>query len=134
MNSAAVQTNTAVVRRGYDAVNAADLTGLIDILDARVVWHTPGGSRLAGSHEGREATIAHIESYWRETHGTFNVDLRRVLTDDDGRVIAIHHSTAERHGRRLDAYCCVVFELNGGRVIDAREHFDDLDAWDAFWA
>jgi len=30
--------------------------------------------------------------------------------------------------------CRLVFEFKDGRVIDGREHFDDLYAWDAFWS
>ena len=72
--------------------------------------------------------------YAAETGGTFRADLKRVLTDEDGRVIGIHHNVAERDGKRLDLYCCVVFVLVGGRIVDGREHFYDLRAWDEFWS
>jgi len=41
---------------------------------------------------------------------------------------------AERDGKRLDVYCCTVFELENGRIVDGREHFYDLPAWDEFWS
>ena len=69
-----------------------------------------------------------------ETGGTFRSDLKRLLTDEDGRVIGIHHNVAMRHGKRLDVYCCIVFELENGRIVDGREHFYDLPAWDEFWS
>ena len=28
----------------------------------------------------------------------------------------------------------VVFEVENGRIVDAREHFFDLQAWDEFWS
>jgi uncharacterized protein len=57
-----------------------------------------------------------------------------VLTSDDGLVVGIHHNGAERNGKQLDVMCCLVFEFKDGRVIDGREHFDDLYAWDEFWS
>jgi ketosteroid isomerase-like protein len=57
-----------------------------------------------------------------------------LLTDEDGRVIGIHHTVAERDGKQLDVYCCTVFELEDGRIVDGREHVYDLRAWDEFWS
>jgi hypothetical protein len=31
-------------------------------------------------------------------------------------------------------YCCLMFELEGGKVTDGREHFYDLNNWDGFWS
>ena len=126
--------NAAIVRRGYEAFGTGDLKTLTELLGDDVSWHTPGGSRLAGDVVGRKAVLARLCRYVAETGGTFWADLKRVLTDEDGRVIGIHHNVAERDGKRLDLYCCVVFVLVGGRIVDGREHFYDLQAWDEFWS
>jgi ketosteroid isomerase-like protein len=34
----------------------------------------------------------------------------------------------------LDVDCCIVFEVRDGRLIDGREYFGDLYAWDEFWS
>jgi uncharacterized protein len=126
--------NAAIVRRGYDAFNRGDLATLTGLFGDDVSWHTPGRSPLAGDVVGRKAVFARLGRYLAETGGTFRADLKRVLTDEDGRVIGIHHNVAERGGRHLDVYCIVVFELEDGRIVDGREHFDDLSAWDEFWS
>jgi ketosteroid isomerase-like protein len=126
--------NAAIVRRGYEAFNTGDLKTLTELFGDDVSWHSPGRSPLAGDVAGREAVFARLGRYAAETGGTFRADLMRVLTDEDGRVVGIHHSVAERHGRNLDVYCCIVFELQNGRIVDGREHFYDLDAWDEFWS
>jgi uncharacterized protein len=105
--------NAAIVRRGYEALNTGDLTTLTEIFGDY-------GARLG--------------SYVAETGGTFRADLKRLLTDEDGRVIGIHHNVAERNGKRLDVYCCIVFELENGRIVDGLEHFYDVRAWDEFWS
>ena len=112
--------NAAIVRRGYEAFNRGDLTTLAELFGDNVSWHTPGWSPLAGYVVGRAARSG--------------PDLKRVLADEDGRVIGIHHNVAERDGKRLDVYCCIVFELENSRIVDGREHFYDLHAWDEFWS
>lgn len=125
--------NAAVVRRGYEAFNSADMETLTEIFDERASWHTPGRGPIAGDHRGREATFAQFGRYVGETGGTFKATLQHVLTSDDGRVVGVHHNTAERDGKHLDVDCCIVFEVEDGRITDGREHFSDLYAWDEFW-
>ena len=134
MSTETVHENSAIVRRGYDALNSADLAPLIELFDQDASWHTPGHGPLAGDADGRDAVLAQFRHYANETGGTFTARLKRVLTDEDGRVIGIHRTVAERGGKRLDVYCCIVFELEDGRIVDGREHFYDLHAWDEFWS
>lgn len=132
MNEA--EKNAETVRRGYKAFNSADMKTLTELFDESASWHTPGRSPLAGDRKGREATFAQFGRYGGETGGTFKATLQHVLTSDDGRVVGIHHNTAMRNGKKLDVYCCLVFEFKNGRIIDGREHFYDLYAWDEFWS
>jgi ketosteroid isomerase-like protein len=126
--------NAAIIRRGYEAFNAGDMETLTELFDENASWHTPGRSPIAGDHQGREAAFAQFARYGGETGGTFKADLQQVFTADDGRVIGVHHNSAERNGKQLDTGCCLVFELKDGRVVDGREHFFDLYNWDEFWS
>ena len=126
--------NAEVVRRGYEAFNTADMDALMEIFDPDSSWHTPGRSPIAGDHVGREAVFAQFGHYGGDTGGTFRADLRYVAADDEGRVVGVHHNSAERDGKRLDTGCCIVFEVVDGRIMDGREHFFDLGNWDAFWS
>jgi uncharacterized protein len=129
-----VQENVSIVRRGYRALNEADFAALTELFDENVSWHTPGRSSVAGDAVGRDAVLNRIGRCARESGGTFRADLKRVLTDEDGKVIGIHRSVGARNGKELDVYCCVVFEVADGRILGGREHFYDLLAWDEFWA
>jgi ketosteroid isomerase-like protein len=129
-----VPGNAAIVRCGYEALNGGDPDALAELFGENVAWHTPGRSPLAGDVVGREAVFARLGRYAAETGGTFRAELLRVLTDEDGRVIGIHRNLGERDGKHLDVYCCIVFELEHGRIVDGREHVYDLRAWDAFWS
>jgi uncharacterized protein len=126
--------NVVAVRRGYEAFNTADMKTLTELFDESASWHTPGRGSLAGDHQGREATFAYFGRLGQETGGTFRAELRHLTADDEGHVVGIHHNSGERDGKHLNVECCLVFELKDGRVIDGREHFDDLYAWDEFWS
>ena len=126
--------NAEVVRRGYTAFNAADIKTLTELMPENASWHTPGRSRIAGDHRGREAVFAQFGRYGGETKGTFKADLQQVFGSDDGRVVAIHHNSGERNGKRLDVGCCIVFQVKDGQMISGREHFFDLYNWDEFWS
>lgn len=129
-----VQPDAEVVRRGYQALSAGDIRLLHEVFDAQATWHTPGRSPMAGEHQGRAAVFAQFARYGGETEGTFKAALQQVLAGDGGHVVALHHASALRHGRRLEVDCCIAFEIRDGRIVDGREHFFDLHAWDAFWA
>ncbi len=126
--------NAAIIRRGYEAFNTADINTLTELFDENAVWRTPGRGSLAGDHEGREATFAYFGQLGQQTEGTFRAELQHVAADDDNRVVGIHHNTAERDGKRLDVQCCLVFQIEDGRITEGAEHFQDLYAWDEFWS
>ncbi len=126
--------NAAIVRRGYEAFNAADVATLTKLFDEKASWHTPGRSPIAGDRKGRDAVFTLFGRYGAETGRTFRANLLNVLESEDGRVVSVHHNSAERNGKRLDVLCCIVFELKDGRILIGREHFYDLYAWDAFWS
>jgi ketosteroid isomerase-like protein len=129
-----VGENADVVRRGYAAFNAGDIDTLTEIFDERSSWHTPGTSPIAGDNHGREAVFAQFGRYVGETGGTFKATLRDVFESEGGRVIGVHHNSAERSGKQLDTDCCIVFEVRDGRIVSGREHFYDLYNWDRFWS
>ena len=126
--------NAALVRRAYQAFNSSDIAALTKLFDSNVRWHTPGRSSIAGDRKGRDAVFTLFGRYGGETGGTFRINLLNVLESEDGRVVAVHQNSAQRSGRQLDGLCCVVVDLENGRISIGREHFYDLYAWDAFWS
>ena len=126
--------NLAIVRRGYEAFNKGDLETLTELFDEDAAWHLPGRSSLAGDHEGRDAAFAYFARLGQESGGTFQAEVQALIADDADRVVGIQRSTAERDGKRLAVGDCIVFQLKDGRVIDGRDHIDDLYAWDEFWS
>jgi len=128
------ETNVALVRRGYEAFNTADMAALTELFHEEASWHTPGRSPLAGDHKGRDAVFTQFGHYGGDTIGTFRAELQDLFTTEDGRVIGVHRNTGERDGKKLDVNCCLVFEIKDGKLVSGTEVFDDLYAWDGFWS
>ena len=128
------EENVAIMRRAYEAFNKGDIDTLVEIFDDSIVWHLPGRSSMADDYQGRDATLAYFGQIAERTGGTFQAELQHMLGDDEDRVVGIQRSTADRDGKHLDAVNCIVFELKDGKVVDGREHFHDLYAWDEFWS
>jgi ketosteroid isomerase-like protein len=126
--------NVAIMQSAYDAFNKADIDTLTELFDENVVWHLPGQSSMAKDYEGRDATLAYFGQIGEETGGSFKAELDQLFAGDDGRVVGLQRSTGERNGKKLDVSNCIVFELKDGKVVDGREHFHDLYAWDEFWS
>jgi uncharacterized protein len=130
----ATDGNVAIMQRAYDAFNAGDIDTLTELFDEGAVWHLPGRSSMANDYQGRDAILAYFGQIGQETGGTFQAELQQLFAGDDGRVIGLQRSTADRDGKRLDVGNCIVFELRDSKIVDGREHFHDLYAWDEFWA
>jgi ketosteroid isomerase-like protein len=126
--------NAVLVRRGYAAFNTADMATLTELFHEDSAWHTPGRSPLAGSYQGRDAVFGHFGQYGGLTAGTFQAELEAVVANDDGTVVGIHRNTGQKDGKTLDVACCIVFDIKDGQLVDGREYFFDLHAWDEFWS
>jgi uncharacterized protein len=126
--------NVAIMRRAYEAFNAADIDTLTELFDESVVWHLPGRSTMADDYQGRDATLAYFGQIGERTGGTFKAELQELFAADDDRVVGLQRSTGDRDGKHLDVGNCIVFQLKDGKVVDGREHFNDLYAWDDFWS
>jgi ketosteroid isomerase-like protein len=128
------EKNAELVRRGYEAFNTADMKTLTELFHENAVWHTPGQGSIAGSRKGRNAVFTQFGRYGAETAGTFRAELKDIAMCEDGLIVGIHRNTGERNGRKLDVDCCIVFRIIDDQLIEGREYFFDLKAWDTFWS
>jgi ketosteroid isomerase-like protein len=124
--------NAEAIRGGYEAFNAGDLDRLAGLFDESARWHVPGRSPMAGDYKDREATFGYFGRIGQETAGTFKAELSDVFASGD-QVVGLHHNKGERGGKTLDVSVALVFQMQGGKVVEAWEHYDDLYAWDDFW-
>jgi uncharacterized protein len=126
--------DVAVMQRAYDAFNTGDLDTLNEVFDENAAWHLPGKSKYADDYQGADAILGYFGQIAQDTGGTFRAELQHLTGDDNGEVVGFQHSTGDRNGRHLDVTNCIVFQLRDGKIVDGKEHFHDLYAWDEFWS
>jgi ketosteroid isomerase-like protein len=123
--------NVATFRTIYTAFNTGDMETLASFFDEDVVWHTPGRHILTGTYEGRAATFASFAEEFERSGGTYSVEVRDVLANDD-HIVAFLHATADREGKRLDQEYAIVFAMRDGKIHAAWEVWKDQPSDDEF--
>ncbi|MCQ4080393.1 nuclear transport factor 2 family protein [Streptomyces sp. RB6PN25] len=126
--------NATLVRRGYEAFSRADADTLSQIIAKDATYHSPGTHPLSGDHKGLDAVLTHFGRLAEETGGTLRVELRNLMVDGRGHVMAVHRVTAERGGKKLDQMGGIVFRIVGEKATDLDECVEDLDAVNEFWS
>jgi ketosteroid isomerase-like protein len=128
----AEHANVTLIRRGFAAFNAGDVTALSDIIALDAVQHMPGDNRFSGDHKGRDSILAMYGQIAELTDASFQARLEDVYANDH-RAVAIYRSQATRGSRRLDERHALAFEILDGRAIDIDDLVVDGNVDDAFW-
>lgn len=115
-----------------DTFNSGAVSG-VDHFDPDVVFTVPGKSGLAGTYRGRDGVSDFFAGLHSRSGGTFKVEPREVLSNDD-RMVLFLRFTAERDGENLDV---VIAGFHADRGPDGwrKATFlpDDLAAFDRFF-
>jgi hypothetical protein len=125
--------HAVLMRRALQAFQTGDMPVLEELFHPDVRWHVPGRSPVSGVHAGRAAFFAFLGRLMEISGGTFKVDNRAVLADDEGGVF-VDQVSAQRDGRALDLSLLLRVLIRDGRIVEGFDHFYDTAAWDAFWA
>ncbi|ARP74060.1 SnoaL-like polyketide cyclase [Streptomyces pluripotens] len=126
--------HATLVRKGYEAFSRGDMDVLRGMMTADCTQHVPGSHPLSGDFKGQDAIIEMYGRLFQESNGTLRIALRDAFVDGRGHVVALHHCTAERNGRRYDKDEVMVFRLVGDKVSDVDLCVPDLDEADSFWS
>ncbi len=126
--------NVDLIRRGFDAFNAADMVALGELMDGNVVQHMSGNNAVfSGDHRGRDNVFAMYGRIGEASGGTFRAELENVWAND-GTAVAVYRAKAERDGRQLDMFNTLVFAISDGIVTELTDIPHDADEQDEFWS
>ena len=119
--------NIKVVQDAYDAFARGDVQGILDVLDASIVWKGVYG---AGPHvpiSGERRGKAQVGEFFKQV--AENVRFSRfepkefIATGDT--VVALGHYTATTPiGKAFDSDFAMVFRLHNGKVTEFQEFTD----------
>ena len=124
--------NVEVVRRLFRAVEERDLEGVLDAYDPEIVIHEADSLPYGGDHRGLKGAKRHAYGFWRTWRFLQSADetkLGATFLDGGDRVVALfRHRAHSADGKKIDLPVVGVYEVRGGRVVEARMfHFDTVE-------
>ncbi|GAC1499329.1 MAG: nuclear transport factor 2 family protein [Pseudarthrobacter sp.] len=124
--------NVDLVRRGYEAFNAGDMTSLSEMFAEDAVWYAAGSGVLSGTKRGRDAILAFFGELGARTQGHFKANLKDVVGGDN-HTVAIQQTQATRGEKSIDVGTVITFVIRDGKIAEGREYFEDTAKYDDFW-
>ena len=124
--------NVETVRRLFQAVEKRDLAGILEAYDPDIVIHEADSLPYGGDHCGLKGAKRHAHGFWRTwrfLQSPDEVQLGAAFLDGGDRVVALfRHRAHSADGKKVDLPVVGVYEVRGGRVIEARMfHFDTVE-------
>jgi uncharacterized protein len=122
--------HATLVREAYDAFAKGDLAALDEVIAEDVRWHLPGRNQLSGTYTGRAAVYEMFGRLMAVTEGSFRIEVRTVLADDDHALALVDVSarSGERSFATTDVHVC---RMDGGRIAEFWDTTSDQYAADA---
>ena len=122
--------NATLVRGAYDAFGKGDIAALDDVFTEDIRWHEPGHNQLAGDYQGRAAVYELFGRLMQVTEGSFRMEVRSVLADDEYAMILVDVS-AHRGDESFSVTNVHVSRMRDGKVAEFWETAGDQYAIDA---
>jgi ketosteroid isomerase-like protein len=124
--------NMETVRRLFQAVEERDLAGVLDAYDPEIVIHEADSLPYGGNHRGLQGAKRHAYGFWRTwrfLQSPEEMKLRATFLKGGDRVVALfRHRAHSADGEKVDLPVVGVYEVRGGRVVEARMfHFDTAE-------
>lgn len=121
------------LREGYAAMARGDGAGLAKLLAPDATWHIPGKNLLAGRYQGFDQ----IFRFWKKvaalSGGGMRLEVLDVLANEERGVVFVV-GRAQRNGQVLEEKGVHVYRFVGGLAVEGFFHYEDQDAYDAFWS
>jgi len=122
-----------VVRRAFEAFEAADAVGLRKILAPNVRYRVAPAGRFTGDYRGVPAVLEFFAQIARESEGTFRARPVEMAATDD-RIFVLYKVSGRRGAKSLESADVGVFTVAGGVVTEATFYQSDYPAHAAFWS
>jgi uncharacterized protein len=122
------------IRGGYDAFNSGNPGGVIERLDAEVVWIEPGGGNSpSGTFNGPDSVGQEVFPAVGEYFEEFRAEPENYDDQGDTIVVTGRFKGKAKGGAELDAAFEHVYEMKDGKIARL-ENKVDQDAWTAAWS
>jgi len=128
------EEDVETVRGGYDAFNSGNPEGVLERLDAEVVWIEPGGGNApAGTFNGPQSVGDEVFPPVGQYFDEFTAEPENYDDQGDTIVVTGRFKGKAKSGAELDAAFEHVYEMKDGKIARL-ENKVDQEAWTAGWS
>jgi ketosteroid isomerase-like protein len=128
------EQDVETVRGGYDAFNSGNPGGVLERLDAEVVWIEPGGGNApSGTFNGPQSVGEEVFPAVGQYFDEFTAEPENFDDQGDRIVVTGRFKGKAKSGAELDAAFEHVYEMQDGKIARL-ENKVDQDAWTAAWS
>ena len=128
------EANVALLKRGYQAFDDADLETIRKMGAKGEVWHTLGFGPFRPEYTGPDDVTAYLTELMISSDGTFKSEPETFAADDEDHVVVLEHITATRKGRKLDTHVVHDFRVEGGKIAEVTEYASEPTKIRDFWS
>ena len=98
-----------------------------------VAWHVPGHSAIAGDYRGRDEVLSYFARRRELAEGTFRIDVRGVLADDE-RAVILAAGEVQSGNETLSWGTVGIFRLDDGKIAECWVVPYDQRSFDVVWS
>ena len=130
-----VEDNIEIVEAALKHVNAKEWDSFESLYSESTVWYGPGASDVV---RGRDDVMNSVKSFVKAFPDAHR-EKRRVLGEGDLVYLELvetgtHKGPFELEmkmvsatNKRIELHICLVFKIGGGKIVETRSYYDELD-------
>ena len=133
---ASAEQSKRIARAYFDAVERGDRAALLALFAPDAVWRVPKGAiePYGGEHRGAQKIVDMMLGAVSAAFvpGSQRVHVKRLLAEGEVAMAETRMTARRPNAPDYDNEYVFVFELQGGRIAELREHVDTRTAASAF--
>jgi ketosteroid isomerase-like protein len=123
--------NETLIRAVYDDILSGSLDMVGNLLSDDITWQVTGSSPVSGTYSGRQEVFGFFATVMELYGGTFRIQLRSVLANDDYCVVLAEESGVV-DGESLEFSSVHLWSLRNGKCTTFMSYEDD--SYHQFWS
>ena len=125
------QENVEIVRRGFVALNAGDVEGVLAGMDPGIEWYPTSDFVDIGPFRGHDG-IRDLMSFVFAAFDEYCLDPEDLIDAGDAVIAPVHQTGRGKvSGIEADVQYVLVFKLSGGKAVRVESYYDRGEAFRA---
>ena len=118
------EANIQIAKNAYAAFGRGDIAAILEVLDEKIVWTTPGNLPDSGTRRGR----AEVAQFFQSVTSTWDFQAFEprdyIASGDQVAVVGSYTVTARSTGRQATGEWVMVWKFRDGKVTNFQEYTD----------